>query len=345
MMRQAVGVGVERGVAQRAVLEDHRHRIRRARGLRGKQRRQGRRQRAASPAAATCADAAPAPRGVVPHPQDGVALGRAQDRQGRPARGPASATAAASSRISRSPSASTLDALEQVGPVVEPQLQLLARLHDQRQRIMRRVVALDPAEPAARCAARRKPGAVDRIVLEHHERVEQFAQTRRLLDLGKPDVLVRHQPRLALLRLPQQLRQRQLRRQRHPQRQRVDEQPHHVLDAGKLRRPPRHRHPEHHVVAPGQPAEQDAPGRLQHGVERHRLLARRAIEPRAQRAAERQLDLLGRHSFAPTSGPPRQARAALHAFRQQPASRVPSSRPASALPPRRKPCVAVLPRR
>ena len=43
MMRQAVGVGVERGVAQRAVLEHHRDRVRRARGLRGKQRRQRRR--------------------------------------------------------------------------------------------------------------------------------------------------------------------------------------------------------------------------------------------------------------------------------------------------------------
>ena len=43
MMRQPVGVGVERGVAQRAVLEHHRDRIRRARSLRGEQRRQGRR--------------------------------------------------------------------------------------------------------------------------------------------------------------------------------------------------------------------------------------------------------------------------------------------------------------
>ena len=42
MMRQPVGVGVERGVAQRAVLEHHRDRIRRAHSLRGKQRRQGR---------------------------------------------------------------------------------------------------------------------------------------------------------------------------------------------------------------------------------------------------------------------------------------------------------------
>ena len=42
VVRQPVGVGVERGVAQRALLEHHRDRVRRARGLRGKQRRQGR---------------------------------------------------------------------------------------------------------------------------------------------------------------------------------------------------------------------------------------------------------------------------------------------------------------
>jgi hypothetical protein len=40
-MRQPVGVGVERGVAERALLEHHRDRIRRPRRLRGKQRRQG----------------------------------------------------------------------------------------------------------------------------------------------------------------------------------------------------------------------------------------------------------------------------------------------------------------
>ena len=46
-------------------------------------------------------------------------------------------------------------ALEQVAPVVEPQLQRLARLHDQRQRIVRRVAAFDLAElsPFACCAS------------------------------------------------------------------------------------------------------------------------------------------------------------------------------------------------
>ena len=105
-----------------------------------------------------------------------------------------------------------------------------------------------------------------------------------------------------------------------------------LLDAGKLRRPPRHRHPEHHVVAAGQPAEQHAPRRLHQRVQRQRLLARRAIERRAQRRAERQHDLLA----APTG---RRAPG-----RCRGASRVPSSRPASAVPPGRKRRRAVLPR-
>ena len=66
-MRQAVGVGVQRRIAERAALEHHRRRIRRARGLRGEQLGQrGGNNRL---------------RGVVPQPQDGVALGVGEDRQ------------------------------------------------------------------------------------------------------------------------------------------------------------------------------------------------------------------------------------------------------------------------
>ena len=112
---------------------------------------------------------------------------------------------------------------------------------------MRGVVAADPDKPQP-AASPRQPGVVDRIVLEHHQRVEQlrplrpaagsptsprcwcaisadwFACTRRSsADSGSPG------------------------RSCKPQRQRVDEQPHHALDAGDLRRTARNRHPEHHV--------------------------------------------------------------------------------------------------
>ena len=149
MVRQPVGVRVERRVGQRAVLEHDRDRVRRARRLRGEQRRQASRAR-------------PRLRRGVPSPQDGAALGGVQDRRlpsGRvrrprpppPAAGPAAAA-----------SASTVAALEQVGPVVEPQLQLLARLHDQRQRIVRRVAALHLAEPQpVRLPRQRRRGRPD----------------------------------------------------------------------------------------------------------------------------------------------------------------------------------------
>ena len=100
---------------------------------------------------------------------------------------------------------------------------------------------------------------IDRIVLEHDQRVEQLAQTGQRLDLRQPEMLVRHQARLALLHLVEKLAQRFRRRQPDPQRQRVDEQADHALDAGDLRRPARDRHAEHHVVAAGQPPEQDRP--------------------------------------------------------------------------------------
>ena len=156
---------------------------------------------------------------------------------------------------------------------------------------MRRIASADRGKLQTVCVGQR--AAIDRIVLEHDERVEQFAQSGKPLDLGKTQMLVRDQPRLAVLDLPQQIGQRLLRRQRHPQRQGVDEQPHHALDAGDLRRAARHRHAEHHVVAAAHAAEQNRPGGLQHGVERHALPARLQAERRAQRLVHGKRDLLG----------------------------------------------------
>ena len=107
------------------------------------------------------------------------------------------------------------------------------------------------------------------------------------LNLGEPQMLVRQERRLPVLGPPQQLAHRQRRRQGEPQRQRVDEQPDHPLGAHKLRRTARHRDPEHHVVAPGQRAEQHAPGRLDHGVQRHGVLPRQRAKRNAQPAVER----------------------------------------------------------
>ena len=49
-----------------------------------------------------------------------------------------------------------------------------------------------------------KAGAVDRIVLKHHQGVEQLAQSGKTLDLRQSQMLMRHQRGLALLQLRQQ---------------------------------------------------------------------------------------------------------------------------------------------
>ena len=192
VMRQPVGVRVQRRVAQLAVLEHHRNRIRRARRLRRKQLRQA---------------APPAPHAPWRSSPPAIARrsGRRQDRKAADRTRPASATAPSSSRTSRSPRRRNAAAVEQVGPVVEPQLQPLARLHDQGQRIMRRVV---PADLASRTPARldASAAAVDRIVLEHQQRVEQLAQSGQACWISaRPRCWCAISRDWLLLRLPQQI--------------------------------------------------------------------------------------------------------------------------------------------
>ena len=143
-------------------------------------------------------------RGVVPVAQDACARSSAARMSRLPIARSGSATAASSSRTSRAAIASTLGAIEQVGPIVEPQLQPLARQRRQAQRIMRGVVAASIVGEPQTAGLGRQRAAVDRIVLEHHQRVEQLAQAGQALDLGQPQMLVRHQPRLAVLQLLQQ---------------------------------------------------------------------------------------------------------------------------------------------
>src|SRR5262249_10212781 len=84
----------------------------------------------------------------------------------------------------------------------------------------------------------RQAAALDRIVLKHHQAVEQRLRSRQLLDLGEPKMLVCNQSRLAVLHLLEQFEQRLRRRQLDPQRQRVDEPPPHPLNPGNPSRPP-----------------------------------------------------------------------------------------------------------
>ena len=96
MMRQPVGAGVELRVAERAVLEHHRDRVRRPRDLRRKQLGQGRRRRAA------CA--------VSFHRRRMVSRSAASRIVSAPSGGRHRPPPPSSSRSSRSPSVSTLAA-------------------------------------------------------------------------------------------------------------------------------------------------------------------------------------------------------------------------------------------
>ena len=91
--------------------------------------------------------------------------------------------------------------------VFQPQPQPLARHRRQAQRIMRGVVPGYGGEMqflAGLC----QMGGIYRVVLKHHKRVEQLAQSSQALDLGqRRTMLVRHQPRLAVLQLGEQVAQ------------------------------------------------------------------------------------------------------------------------------------------
>ncbi len=82
--------------------------------------------------------------------------------------------------------ADRLDAgrIEQVGAVVEPQPQSFARRRQQAQRIVRGVVSGDAGDTQA-ASFGSEARLVDRIVLEHRQRVEQLTQASQPLDLGQ----------------------------------------------------------------------------------------------------------------------------------------------------------------
>ena len=187
--------------------------------------------------------------------------------------------------------------LEQVASVVDAQAQLLARHGGKAERIMRGIMPADAAQTQAFNLGllRDHDAAVDRIVLEHHQAIEQLAQSGEPLDLREPQMLVCNQGGLAVLDLLKKFTQRLRRRQLDPQWKSVDEQSHHGLDAGDLRRTTRDRHPEHNVVAPGQPSQQDAPGSLDQGVEGDPLAARLPGQCGRERLAKREHDLFGYH--------------------------------------------------
>ena len=120
-------------------------------------------------------------------------------------------------------------------------------------------------------AGLRQGGVIDRVVLEHHQGVEQLAQPGQAWISASPRCWCAISRDWLSCSSGSSSRNGCAGVELDTQRQRVDEQPHHALDAGNLRRTARHRHAEHHVVAPRQPPEQQRPGRLDEGVQRQAL--------------------------------------------------------------------------
>ena len=121
------------------------------------------------------------------------------------------------------------------------------------------------------------------VGLEHDERVEELAQPGPALDVGQPLVLVAMSRDCSSWRRSRNTDRGSSVADADPDRDRVDEQADHRLDAVQLRGPARDGRAEDHVVAPGEPRQQDAPGALDQGVDGQ--AAGLGREPSAPRSA------------------------------------------------------------
>ena len=201
--------------------------------------------------------------------------------------------------------------------IVEPQRELAPGRHDQRQGIVaaRRGAHVTHAHAAIDGIAGRQ---LDRIVFKDEEMFEERRPGRQpapRLHGHQRTVFVLARFALRRLQLPQIRPDRRPRRHLHADRQRVDEQPHHLLHARQRARPPRDRRAEHHIVRPAVAAQHQGPRRLHHRVQRHLLLPRERLQRPRQR---RRQPLLVGVSPPPSPAPPAaRARAAARPRRRQ----------------------------
>src|SRR3569833_2198607 len=117
---------------------------------------------------------------------------------------------------------------------------------------------------------------IHRVVLEHHECVEQLSEPDRSLDFSKTYILVDHEAGLHFLQSCQHLYQRCSRAYAHANGERIDKQPNHALSAENVRGPAGDSGTEHHILAPGHPAQQDTPRTLQYRVQGQTMSTSRA---------------------------------------------------------------------
>ncbi|GAA2371388.1 hypothetical protein GCM10009855_08370 [Gordonia cholesterolivorans] len=126
--------------------------------------------------------------------------------------------------------------------------------------------------------------AVDRVGLEHGQRVEEGAETRRPLDIGESGVVVVEQVGLLDLHPAQEIADRFGAVEPNPDRNGVDEETDGGFHARQLRRPAGDRGAEHDVRATGQAGQEHTPRGLHHGVHRD--------TERPGGGGERRLDIL-----------------------------------------------------
>ena len=174
VMGELVGVRLELRITQAAILEHKRNRVRRALRLRRKQRRQAR--------------LLDRMIGVVPIPQQPHPLVRLENVEA------ADRTLLVRHRGFEQPDEPRPKrrngrAIKQVGPVVEPQQQPLARLHQQAERIVRGVVPAHRRKPHARDLTG-KARAVNRRKPPNTTSVSNSSpRPAKLLDLSQPKML------------------------------------------------------------------------------------------------------------------------------------------------------------
>ncbi len=272
VMRQAVGLGVQLGIAERATLEFHRDRLGRAGHLRLEQRRQADLARRVE-------------RAGVPAAQQLLALARRQHLQlgdGPLARLLQRLAQAAQHLLDIGGHRRAVERVDRLHR--QPETGALDAIVDrQHQRIVGALAGVERAHAF--------PGRVGLLGIGVVAVVEQRAEQRRrrghataLLGQRQRRMLVAQQPGQARVSAPQRLAHAVCQADAH--RQRVDEQAQRGLRVGQALHAAEQHRAEHHVVAAAGAADHLGPGQVEQARGAHALLAGMMADARGQRGVQ-----------------------------------------------------------
>jgi hypothetical protein len=186
-----------------------------------------------------------------------------------------------------------LGGADDVGAVAEAEVEPVAGGDGEPQRVVRGVTdaVTGEAEPAAREQAV-EGRVVEREVLEDGGGVEEGAVPGGPLDAHEAEVVVVEQFGLFGLEPGERGQGGLVLMEPNPDRDGVEEHPHHPFRSRELRRTAGDRAAEDDVVAAGEPAEQQAPGELDHRVGGDAVRAAVLGEPVGDRGGELRPDLV-----------------------------------------------------